>query len=143
MKIISYMKILVPTAGPIPARESAEYIINIASKLNAELFAMHILTPEISKDEAKRSEGKEALEIFNRSAQQKDIKITPVLHEGELVPSIIDFAENNNIDLIVMGAGEDRIVAEWIISDLKEQSQVPVVVIPYGFSSIFDKNELF
>ena len=136
MKTISYLRILVPTAGPIPARERADDVIHIASKLNAELVIMHILTPENVKLHLKRSEGEEALMIFENAASRAGIKITKVLHEGELVPSIIEVSETNKIDLIVMGAGEDQIVAEWIISDLKEHSNVPVVVIPHGFVSV-------
>jgi len=136
MKAISYLRILVPTAGPIPARERADDVIHIARKLNAELVIMHILTPENARDHIKRDEGEEALDIFEKAAIRDGVKLTKVLHEGELVPSIIEISETNKIDLIVMGAGEDQIVAEWIISDLKEQSNVPVVVIPGGFSAI-------
>ncbi|UCH90117.1 MAG: universal stress protein [Thermoplasmata archaeon] len=136
MKTISYLKILVPTAGPVPARERAKDITRIANSLNAELIIMHIITPEHMNDEKRRSEGEEALDIFSNSAENLGIKTSKVLHEGELVPSIIEYSETNNIDLIVMGASEDQIVAEWIISDLKEHSKVPVVVVPYGFSSL-------
>ena len=30
------MKILVPTAGPVPAKEKADYIVNIAKMIEAE-----------------------------------------------------------------------------------------------------------
>jgi nucleotide-binding universal stress UspA family protein len=136
MKSISYLKILVPTAGSIPARERADDIIQIASKLKAEIVILHILTPENQENAVKRKEGEEALEIFSRAADSRGIKISTVLHEGEVVPSIKEYAESYKIDLIVMGVSEDRIVAEWIISDLKEQTSVPVVVVPYGFSTL-------
>jgi nucleotide-binding universal stress UspA family protein len=136
LKPISYLKFLVPTAGPVPARERADDIIHIADKLNAELFILHIITPENSGNVIKKQEGFKALEIFKNTAENKNIKITEILHEGEIVPSITQFAEEHNIDLIIMGGGEDCIVAEWIISDLKEQTLVPVVVIPVGFSTI-------
>ena len=136
MKTISYLKILVPTAGPVPAREGADYITHIADKLKGELVILHILTPEVAGDPKKRMEGEEALDIFLRSAERRGVKISSYLHKGELVPSIIEFADNKKIDLVVMGAGKDRIVAEWIISDLKEGSKVPVVVVPGGFSEI-------
>ena len=145
MKPISYLRFLVPTAGPIPARERADDIIHIAHKLNAELFILHIITSENTGNVIKKQEGFKALEIFKNAAERKDIKITEILHEGEVVPSITQFAEEHNIDLIIMGAGEDSIVAEWIISDLKEQTLVPVVVLPGGFSEImlddFDQSQ--
>lgn len=136
MKAISYLKILVPTAGPIPARERADDIVRIAYRLKGELIIMNILTYSTAGDLGKRREGEEALDIFSKAAERRGVRVTGIIQEGELVKTIKDYAESENIDLIVMGAGEDRIVAEWIISDLKEQSNVPVVVIPYGFSSI-------
>jgi len=136
MTAISYLRFLVPTAGPIPARERAEDIIHIAQKLNAQLFILHIITPEFEDNVIKKQEGYEALKIFRTTAEGRNVRITEVLQEGEIVPRIIQFAEEQSIDLIIMGAGEDQIVAEWIISDLKEKTQVPVVVIPGGFSSI-------
>jgi nucleotide-binding universal stress UspA family protein len=136
MKNISYLKVLVPTAGPVPARERADDIMRIARNLNSELVIIHILTPEHVNNSLKRSEGEEALEIFVEAAGRKGIRISTELIEGEVVKSIIDYSEANGIDLIVMGASEDQIVAEWIISDLKKNSKVPVVVVPYGFSTI-------
>jgi len=37
------MKMLVPTAGPKPAQENANYILDMASKLKAEVAVLHIL----------------------------------------------------------------------------------------------------
>jgi nucleotide-binding universal stress UspA family protein len=136
MKEISYLRFLVPTAGPIPARDRADEIIHMAQKLNAELFILHIITKENSGNVIKKQEGFKALEIFKHAAESKNIKITEILHEGEIVESMSKFAEEHKIDLIIMGAGADNIVAEWVISDLKEQTLVPVVVLPVGFSEI-------
>ena len=36
------MKILVATAGPVPAKKKAEYIVNIAKRLDAGIIALHI-----------------------------------------------------------------------------------------------------
>ena len=40
------MKILATTAGPVPAKNKAEYIVNIAKRLGADVIALHIMKGE-------------------------------------------------------------------------------------------------
>ena len=40
---INYLRILVPTAGPVPARDRADYIMKIAQRLHAEIDVLHII----------------------------------------------------------------------------------------------------
>ena len=122
------MKILVPTAGPVPAAEKANYILEIAKKLNAEVTVLHIL------DLAETSNGDKALKIFVDLGSEFGVKVKTLLREGNVVPIIVDTAEDENANLIIMGASEGRIVAEWIVTQVLEKSNVPVVIIPYGYS---------
>jgi nucleotide-binding universal stress UspA family protein len=122
------MKILVPTAGPVPAAEKANYIVEIANKLKADIIVLHIL------DLAEESEGQKALAIFEDLAGEAGVKVKTILKEGNVVPTIVDTAEDEKANLIIMGATEGRIVADWIVTDVLEKSNVPVVIIPYGFS---------
>lgn len=126
------MKLLVPTAGPKPAEEKADYIFNIAKMLEAEIIAIHISDREDS------TEGQEALEIFTKEANKNDVKITTQMKTGEIVSVISEVAESENVDLILMGASEGRIVAKWIAVDIIEKSKVPIVIIPQGFTHVFD-----
>lgn len=126
------MKLLVPTAGPKPAEEKADYIFNIAKMLEAEIIAIHISDREGS------TEGQEALEIFTKEANKNDVKITTHMKTGEIVSVISEVAESENVDLILMGASEGRIVAKWIAVDIIEKSKVPIVIIPQGFTHVFD-----
>ena len=126
------MKLLVPTAGPKPAEEKADYIFNIAKMLEAEIIAIHISDREDS------IEGQEALEIFTKEANKNDVKITTHLKTGEIVSVISEVAESETVDLIIMGASEGRIVAKWIAVDIIEKSKVPIVIIPQGFTHVFD-----
>ncbi len=52
------MKLLVPTAGPEPAKERAEYISRLACSLEAEMVVLHIV--KNNNEEA----GEEAFKIF-------------------------------------------------------------------------------
>jgi nucleotide-binding universal stress UspA family protein len=120
------MKILVPTAGPVPAKEKAEYIANIAKRLGAELIAMHVL-----KEEEQAEKGEEALNLFSDAGQNAQVSVTKVLKKGDIVSAIIESAEEESADLIVMGASRGKVVAEWVSADVMTKTTIPVVVIPH------------
>ena len=122
------MKILVPTAGPVPAAEKANYIMEIAKKLNAEVTVLHIL------DLAETSDGEKAMKIFEDLGAEFGVNVKTMMKEGNVVPSIVDTAEDEKVNLIIMGASEGRIVADWIVTQVLEKSNVPVVIVPYGYS---------
>ena len=126
------MKLLVPTAGPVPAKEKAEYISKLAHSLEAELIVLHI-----AQDNNKKP-GKEAFKIFENQCNKENIKLTTLIEEGEVVPTISKVADAENVDLIVMGASEGRVIAKWLAADVMERSKVPMVIIPMGFENVFD-----
>jgi nucleotide-binding universal stress UspA family protein len=135
MPEISYLKVLVPISGPVPARDKAERIMKLALRLRAEVIALNIV--KCFEDEKECSEGNEALQIFEDTAIKYNIKITTFLKEGKLLETLINFAKDQDADLIVMGASEDgRLIAEWIVSDLRYKTDLPVVIDPHGFVTI-------
>jgi len=119
------MKILIATAGPVPAKKKAEYIVNIAKRLDAELIALHIL-----REEQAKAKGEEALEIFAQAGQEAHVNVAKVLEKGDIVPTIVKSAEKEGADLIVMGASDGKVVTEWISASVTEKTKMPVVVIP-------------
>ncbi len=120
------MKLLVPTSGAASASETAEYVMQIAQAINAELLVLHVI---------KRGHASEAgelpLETFQIAGTQAGINVKCHLREGAVIGEIIDFAEENEIDLIVMGASNGAIVEQWISSDVCGNTRIPVLVIPY------------
>jgi nucleotide-binding universal stress UspA family protein len=126
------MRLLVPTAGPIPAREKAEYVSKLACSLEAELIVLHIAKND---DETL---GQEAFKIFENQCNKENIQLKTIIEHGEIVPTISKIAESENADLIVMGASEEKIVAKWLAADIMERSKVPIVIIPMGFENMFD-----
>ena len=126
------MKLLVPTAGPVTARERAEYISKLACSLEAELIVLHIVQNDDEKP------GKEAFKIFENQCNKDDIKFKTIIKDGEVVPIISKVADEEDADLIVMGASEGRVVAKWLVADVMERSKVPMVIIPMGFEHVFD-----
>ena len=125
------MKILVPTAGSVPARENAEYIANIAKRLAAELTVLHVL-----KDEEQAEKGEQALNLFSEAGQNVQVNVTKILKKGEIVPAIIEAAEKESADLIVMGASRGKVLAEWLSADVMTKTTIPVVVIPHELKAL-------
>ncbi len=122
------MKILVPTAGPVPAAENANYILEIAKKLKADVVVLHIL--DLAEDTS--TEG--VFEIFKKLGAEMGLNVKTILKEGNVVPIIVDCAEDEDVNLIIMGASRGRIVAEWIVTDVLQKSNIPIVIIPYGYN---------
>ncbi|MCK5559056.1 MAG: universal stress protein [Thermoplasmata archaeon] len=126
------MKLLVPTAGPVPAQEKAEYISKLACSLEAEMIVLHIVQNN------NKEPGKEAFKIFEDQCEKDNIKIKTIIKEGEVVPTISKVVDEEGVDLIVMGASAGRVVAKWLVADIMERSKVPVVIVPMGFEHMFD-----
>lgn len=119
-------RILVPTAGQATAAGVAEYTMQIARSIDAEIVALHVVRPGMS-----REAGELSLEYFAKAGTKADVPVECHFREGGVLHQIVDFAEENRIDLIVMGASNGRIVDQWISSDVRESTTIPVLVIPF------------
>lgn len=91
---------------------------------------MHILQEE---DQAK---GEEALNIFDEAGREANVNVSKILKKGGIVSNIIESAEAETINLIIMGASQGKVVAEWISADVMEKGKIPVVVIPHEFKNL-------
>jgi len=120
------MKMLVPTSGAASARETADYVMQVAHAMNAELLVLHVIKPGHASEA-----GELSLETFQIAAADAGIKVDGHLREGAVINQIIAFAEESEVDLIVMGASDGAIVDQWISSDVCGNTNIPVLVIPY------------
>jgi nucleotide-binding universal stress UspA family protein len=122
------MRILTATAGPVPARDKASYIVNMAKRLGAELIALHVM-----QDDSQREGGEESLNIFAEAGQKAQVKVTKIQKKGDIVSTIIKTAEEKSVHLIIMGTSQGKVVAEWISSDAMSKTTIPVLVVPREF----------
>lgn len=120
------LKILVPTAGSHPASETADYAIQVGSSLGAKVIALHVLRPGMSKEASELT-----LEYFAKAGEEHGVKVECLLREGPVVDEIISYAEEHEVDLIVMGASGGHVVDMWITSDVRVNTMIPVLVLPY------------
>lgn len=146
-------RLLVPIDGSENAYRAASYAINIATKYGAELLVIHVvqLDPNLAafgvygisltEDVAKMREAarKEVAPWFDRVRKEADasqVKMrSDVLAEYPLtlVGEILDYAEKNNVDLIVIGSrgrtGFKKLLLGSVASSVVTYAPCPVLVI--------------
>jgi len=124
------MKILVPTAGCPPAKQSADYIVRIAHNLDADIVVLHVYTGTNPEPDAQA-----AFDVFAEAANKIGVSVQSRIQRGTILESIVSFAESGEYALIIMGASVGVVLEEWLSSQVLHSSRLPVVVIPHAFST--------
>ena len=120
------LKILVPTSGQAAAEDTADYAMQVASALNADILALHVIKPGNSKEA-----GELSLQYFTNAGRTYDVDVETEFREGSVIKQIVGYAAEREVDLIVMGASHGRVLDQWLVSDVRDNTEVPVLVIPY------------
>ena len=129
-------KILVPTSGYLAAKERSDYIIQVAKKLGADVHVLHIRDPKYIIATSKESEAWEGLQIFQDKGKREGIIVSSHYVTGDLVPTLISFAKDNDFDMILIGASSGGLIAPWVLQELIGQCDVPVLVIPQDLTAL-------
>ena len=117
------MKIMVTTAGSVPAKKKADYLVTVASRVNAQLIVLHVVD---SQDEYE--DGQQALAIFQR--QTATSKIRPILRIGRLTDPIAKTAQEEEADLIILGLDERGDISSAISREILAKTDIPVLLVP-------------
>lgn len=137
-----YDEILVPTDGSPASDAAIEHAIDLADRYDARLHALYVVdggaysTLEAGSEivlEALESEGKEATERVARVASDAGVDSITNVTSGTAYRSIIDYADENDIDMIVMGThgrkGIDRYLLGSVTERVVRTSDVPVLTV--------------
>jgi nucleotide-binding universal stress UspA family protein len=138
-----YRNIVIATDGSDNTQRAISYGIEIAKLSRATVYALHVVdTSSFSQSwtagreamyEILRKDGQKATSKIKEYGEASGVEVIEVLLEGHPSNEIIDFAENNNIDLIVMGTlgktGLDRFLMGSVAEKVVRNSKVPVLVV--------------
>ncbi|MCK4811939.1 MAG: universal stress protein [Methanosarcinales archaeon] len=139
-----YKKILVATDGSANTARAIKYGIELARIADADVCAVYVLDTSAcasmpmdaawtSLYELLRAEGNEALKYVEEKCEQSSVPFEGVVLDGHPAHEIVDYANENEIDLIVMGTlgktGLDRILLGSVASTVAHTSSVPVMII--------------
>jgi nucleotide-binding universal stress UspA family protein len=145
-------KILVPTDYSNDAKNAAIYALEIAAKTNSEIFFLHTYHVPVFDNESNAYESyKIILENIEKEEEQKmkvflddlkefengkfkSIDISSQVKLGFLKDIILEIAQNEKVDLIVMGTRGASGIKKALIgsntSNLINESNIPVLAVP-------------
>jgi len=141
-----YRKVMVATDGSEPVRRAVETAVEIAKISGAKLYAVYViayggLSIPYPKDvgweratlEYFRTEGEEATAYVENSGKAENVEVESVILEGNPADEIVDFAEENDIDLIVMGTlgrtGIQRFLLGSVAENVVRHAKKAVLVV--------------
>ncbi|AKB28061.1 Universal stress protein [Methanosarcina siciliae T4/M] len=142
-----YRNIVIASDGSENSRRAISCGIEIAKLSGATIHALYVVdTPSvISEDwtagkeairEMMMNSGKKVISKIKKIVEESGVEVKEVLLEGYPANEIINFAENNNMDLIVMGTlgktGFERLLMGSVAEKVVRHSKVPVVVVRDG-----------
>jgi nucleotide-binding universal stress UspA family protein len=135
--------IVIATDGSENTQRAISYGIQIAKLSGATVYALYVVdTPSTISDwtagketiyEIMRNDGEKAVSRVKKIGEAAGVEVEEVVLDGYPSNEIIDFAENNNIDLIVMGTLGKTGLEKFLIGSVAEKvvrdSKVPVMVV--------------
>ena len=144
-------RILVPTDFSPTAEKAFRLALNIASKSKGTIILYNVYTPvekstsialnEKSKESNIQTEAKlmKRLERTKKKvmANGMDVPVSTEVGRSPIINNILGFAEDNHIDLIVMGtqgaSGLKKVFVGSVASRIIEKSDIPVLLVPEKF----------
>ena len=100
----------------------------------SEFFVMHV--PNIQYEENIVASAEKRMEAFLEKSQGEDFKCTHKILSGDVAESILEYVEEEGIDMIVMGThgykGLDKILFGSVAEKVVKMAKCPVLTInPY------------
>jgi len=150
--MIPISSILWPTDGGEPSYKALEMAVMIAGKFNAGLYALQIVPPvppligtryapmaikgydiPLYQQELLNKTENELSQLVSKKVPQ-EIKVVCEVKIGVPAEVIIEFAQENGIDLIVMATHGRTGLSRFMIGSVTEktirQSTIPLLIIP-------------
>ena len=139
-----YKRILVPTDGSELAKKAQEHALFLANISGAEIVALSVtennfvnglpLDDEVYQlNQILKEQSKENLKEFDELNDNNDLKITHVIREGSPAKVILEVANDEEIDLIVMGSsgksGFDRFIMGSVADKVVNSAKCAVLVV--------------
>lgn len=140
-----YEKILLPTDGSQEAERAVSHGLDLAEAFDAEVHAIYvietkatyILTVGLDDEEMEeyREYGEKTVNEIVERAAERGLGGTGTVKAGRISEEIIDYAEENDVDAIVMGKQGQGAIEKYVggtAEKVMRMSDVPVTVLGRG-----------
>lgn len=139
----TYKKIMIATDGSRHVRKAIEAGIELARLTGGRLYTVYVIAPagysprDFGWEESLRAfletEAKKAVTFVEDAGRTAGLEVEPLILEGHPADKILEFAEQEGMDLIVMGTlgrtGLDRFLLGSVAEKVVRHSKVPVMVV--------------
>ena len=141
--LMMYKKILVPTDGSEFAKKAQKHALFLAKVSGAEIIAVSVTENNFVNGLPLDDEVYQLNQILNERSEENlkefddlneyDLKITHVIREGSPARVILEVAQEEDIDLIVMGSsgksGFDRFIMGSVADKVVNSAKCAVLVV--------------
>lgn len=137
-----YSDILVPTDGSGASAAALDHALSLASQYDARVHGLYVVDWEpygLVEEETSvvvdnlRDEGAAAVASVEEAAESAGVDTRTSVVEGDVHRHIVDYADEEGIDLIVMGThgrrGLDRLILGSVTERVVRSSPVPVLAV--------------
>ncbi|MDZ7702634.1 MAG: universal stress protein [Halobacteriales archaeon] len=136
-----YDRILVPTDGSDGAEAAFEHALGLAVSTGAELHVVHAVDPtlvpvEVSADgvfEALRAAGEGLVSELRERGEAEGVAVETAVLTGPAYQAITEYAEEHDVDLLVMGTHGRTGLNRWLLGSVTERvvrtAPVPVLTV--------------
>lgn len=139
-----FKKILVAFDGSDQAKKALEVAIDLAKKYEAEIYVVEVIPTAIlagmgfapvpdSVINQIFGKAKKDMDFVKSLVSNEKIKVTVDILEGDPGSEIINYANKNNIDIIITGSrglsGIKKLFLGSVSSKIVSEAKVPVLVI--------------
>lgn len=140
-----FKKILIATDGSENARNAVFYGLELAKMAGAEVYTLYVISDEHASTARKVMGWTESIEKYladrgeiatasvEKIGKEAGVKVESVFSKGNPAEEILDYAEKNGIDLVVMGTQGLTGIKKFLIGSVAENvlrhSNIPVMVV--------------
>lgn len=139
-----YGEILVPTDGSEPADAAVDHALAVASRTGARIHAVHVVdvsgvspSPDYTLPsevlDSLETGGKRATERVAERARDRGLEAVAEVRRGYPARSLLEYAGDNGIDLIVMGTAGRTGPSRFLLGSTTERTvrhaEVPVLAV--------------
>jgi nucleotide-binding universal stress UspA family protein len=141
---VTFNKIMIATDGSVCSRLAANKGIELARLIGGTVYAVYVISTEYFSSmavdfnwermhEALKKDGCKALDYVKGIGELENVNVESILLEGHPASELIRYAEEEKMDIIVMGTlgrtGIDRLFLGSVAINVVRHSKVPVMIV--------------
>jgi nucleotide-binding universal stress UspA family protein len=137
-----YDDVLIPTDGTDAVQPAVDHALDLAETYGAALHALYVVDQgayvgvDVRSDmiiETLETEGEEAVEAVEERAEAAGVPVTTAIVRGDPYREILDYADEQGVDLVVMGThgrrGLDRYLLGSVTEKVVRSADLPVLTV--------------